>query len=324
MAQEQPLGGSAIGGAIAEAARTTIRKELGEAIPGLTERDRFLQRAAQLVAHHAGQSLVAIYTRGVAGGDFVLRASTLPPSAPAPSRLSGSTNGRASVIRSAHGSNNAALIANLREGNDSIGALVIFQEHGGFSPADQAIVETVAEEIAPAVAVAERHHAVKQSSVLDLASGAYTTWFFKQRLEEEIERARRQHRDVTVLLLTIQGAERLWSDADMLGCMTLPRDLANVLSSSIRMFDVVAHRAPAEFAIMLVDSQAASASIVIERVESRVLRALQRTPSETGDIAVVTSYASYPADGEDASALLLTAEHRLDEALRQHHPIPTR
>jgi diguanylate cyclase (GGDEF)-like protein len=302
-----------------EDAGSTIRTELGAAISGIIERDRFLQRAAQLVARHADQPYIAIYTRGVAGGELILRASTLPASAAAPARLSGSTNGRASVIRSTHGSGNAALIATLRSGDEAFGALVAFQSHGGFTPGAQAMVEALAAEIAPAIAVAERHHAIKQASVLDLTSGAYTNWFLNQRLEEEIERARRKGREVTVLLLNLQGMERRWHDTDFLGGTTLPRDLANVLTSSTRMFDVVAQRGPGAFAILLLDARAEDAGIVVDRLEARVALALERTHPPVAGVSVVISHASFPADGEDASALILTAEHRLDEALRRQH-----
>lgn len=322
MILEHPSGGPEFGIGHDEAARMTIRKELGEAISGIIERDRFLQRAAQLVSRHAGQPNVAIYTRGVAGGDLILRASTMPTSSPAPARLSGSTNGRSSIIRSMYGSDNAALIATLTSEDEAFGALIVFRAHGGFNSGDQGMVETLAEEIAPAVAVAERHHAIKQASVVDLTSGAYTSWFLVQRLEEEIERARRKEREVTVLLLNLHGMESIWHAHDFLGGTTMPRELANVLTSSTRMFDVVAQRGPGEFAIMLVDARAEDAGIVVARLETRVARALERTHPDVDDVAVVTSHSSFPVDGEDASALILTAEHRLDEALRRHRLAP--
>jgi len=300
----------------AQRARLSIREDLAESIPGLIERDRFLNRIVQLVARYSRQELVAVYTIGMAGGDFILRAGTLPHSSPPPARISIEPNTGASVISTA-ATGNAVLVAPLREEDDLIGALVVFQPHGGFSAADQALVEALAEEVAPAVAVAERHHVVKQHSVLDPASGAYTNWFLNQRLDEEIERARRQGREVTVVLLNLDGAERIWPTTDVLGGATLPRDLTNVLASSTRKFDVVAQRAPGEFAIMLVDSDAGDAVTVVERIRTRMEHAISRAlPGETG-VAVATSHASYPLDGEDATSLVLAAEHRLDDALRR-------
>jgi diguanylate cyclase (GGDEF)-like protein len=317
MILEHPSGGPEHEIGQQESARSSIREELGEAIPGIVERDRFLQRAVQIVSQHAGQQNVAVYTRGVAGGDFILRASTTGVAAAAPARLTGLTSDRASIVRSGSGTGNAALVAPLRTEEEPFGALVVFHANGGFTAGAQALIETVADEIAPAVAVAERHHAIKQASVLDLTSGAYTTWFLNQRLEEEIERARRRGSEVTVLLLNLHGMERLWHAMDFLGSTTLPRDLATVLSSSTRMFDVVAQRGPGEFAIMLVDARAGDAGIVVDRLEARVARALERSVPESIDVAVVTSSASFPQDGDDASTLILTAEHRLDEALRR-------
>lgn len=319
MASVHPADGSGhgFGAAHPSASGVTIREELADAIPGIVERDRFLLRVVHLVARHADQALVAIYTRGIAGGDFVLRASTMPQNSPAPTRLAVDGNGHASVIRSSRGSGNAALIATLRDGDDAIGALVAFQAHGGFSRSDQRLVESLAEEIAPAVLVAERHHAVKQHSVVDLSSGVYANWFLNQRLEEEIERARRQGRGATVVLLQVDGVDLVWSEADFLGGTTLLRELANVLTSSTRMFDVVAQRAPGEFAILLVDSAPDDAAVVVDRIRARVTRALDGSMTGESGVHVAASHAAYPVDGEDATSLILTAEHRLDEQVRR-------
>lgn len=298
-------------------ARTMIRMELAEAISGIVERDRFLQRTAQLVSRQCGQPFVAIYTRGAAGGGLVLRSSTLPPTSPAPARLTSPGAELSNVVRSSSGTGNTALVTPLRVQGDAIGALVVFQERGEFSVADRLLVETVAMEIAPAVAVAEQHHAIKQASVVDLSSGAYTTWFLKQRLDEEIERARRQSRDVSLLLLNVFGVGHVWRETNSLHPASVLRELANVLTSSTRMFDIVAQRAPGEFAILLVDAGEAAVPTVAERIRARVLRALERALPHGVDIDVVASSATFPVDGDDASGLILTAEHRLDAALRR-------
>lgn len=315
MELERPVGSIETGIGI-DVTRGAIRRELGEAIPTIVERDRFLQRTIQLVAQHAHQPFVAIYTRGVTGHDLVLRASTLPPSTPAPARLTGAINGRPSIVRASNGAGNAALIAALRAGHDPYGALVVFQERG-FTPADQARIEMLAEEIAPAVAVAEYHHAVKQASILDLPSGAYAAWFLKQRLDEEIERAGRAGRDVTLLLLEVHGAEATQAHPVLLGGADPTREMAAALTGSTRMFDVIAQRGPGQFAVLLVDARRDDIARVVARIEARLTRALARSLAESDAVSVVASHAAFPVDGLDATTLFMAAEHRLDEALRR-------
>src|SRR5215203_6403687 len=72
-----------------EAARLAFRNEISVAITGIIDRDHFLQRLARRVAEVTGTTGVAIYTRASAGGDFMLRSSTVPKSERVPPRVSG-------------------------------------------------------------------------------------------------------------------------------------------------------------------------------------------------------------------------------------------
>jgi diguanylate cyclase (GGDEF)-like protein len=311
-----------------------VRETLADVISGIVDRDSFLQRIAQLVADTSGRPLVAIYTRAHPGGDLALRSSTLQLVSDIPARVSAeqeraldeSLEDGCALIAFAD-SSQAALYIPLLDRDEQAGAVVVFSADGPpFSDSDRETLVAIAGEIAPVIAVAERHHQVKQSSVVDLGTGAYTGWFLNQRLEEEIARAQRSGQTFTVALVTLLDYHALRIDLGYERSDGLLRDLANELSATTRVFDVVARKAPGEFAVLLPDTNRDGAGVVVERVRGRVARVIERfnATDDAIPIRVAAGAAAYPLDGDRATTLLMAAEQRLDEdgSLQRRAPGP--
>jgi len=302
----------------AQEPRLQLRAGLGEILPSIVERDLFMQRLVQLIAQVAEQPLVALYTRGANGGDLIVRASTLPEPGTAPARMPVASLG-GGVAELAVSPDHAALVIPIEEGGAVLGAVLLFSTGGRFGDRERDLLAELVGEIGVAIEIAEQHHAIKQSSVLDLSTGAYAGWFLSQRLEEEIARAQRSGRSVTVVLATILDFPEVQGAHPFERVDALLRDLADELAGATRLFDVVARRGPGEFAILLPDSDIEGAGTVIDRLRARVARVNQRFGRETGGalpavpIRVVTGLASYPIDGDRVATLLLAAEHRLNE-----------
>lgn len=301
-----------------------LRAALSDAIAGVVDRDVFLQRTAELVAEAVGWPLVALYTRAAAGEALLLRASTLPGATGAPGRI---TLAHDAVVEIEAAAGHSALVAPLTQHAEPFGAVVVFSENGGrFNAADRARLAGVAAEIAPIVALAEEHHAVKEASVVDLTTGAHASWYLARRLEQEIARAQRgggQGR-VTVLLVGILGFDELQDRHEYAALEGLLRDLADGLRAVTRIFDIVGYQGGGVFAVVLPESGVEGAGIVIDRIRAQVSRQLQRFVVEaaggrpgTSPASIVSGVAAYPEDGDRVAALLLAAEHRLDADRRQ-------
>jgi diguanylate cyclase (GGDEF)-like protein len=169
--------------------------------------------------------------------------------------------------------------------------------------------------MAPAIFVAEQHHAVKQASVVDLATGAYASWYVTQRLDEEIARSLRSGQPVAVVLVGVLDYDDLQRTIGFARRDELLRELATEYAGLTRVFDIVGTRSPSEFIFVLPETGIASAATVIERVQQRTERVATRLGY--GDLArslrVVAGAAATPGDGDRAVAVLLAAEHRLNQ-----------
>lgn len=305
-------------------ARITFKTEISDAISGIVDRDHFLQRLARRVAEVTGDAWVAIYTRSGAGGDLLLRSSTMPNARPLPARISADPGRMTDDLIAYSGVDPAGqLIASVPIGprGDVMGALVLYSSNlERLGEAERATLAVIADEIAPAIAVAEHHHAVKQTSMVDLTTGAYVAWYVNQRFEEEIARAQRTASPVTVVIAAVLGFEEYQHEAGYDAGDALLRDLTAELSGLTRVFDVAGMRGRSEFAIVLPDTDLSQAETVIARIHQRSARVIARQPSPAAArVRVVTGAASFPADGTEATTILLAAEHRFN-----HNEIPHR
>ena len=295
-----------------------IRAGLIDALPLLLERDRFAQRMAELVARVTGYPHIALYARPPLGDDLLLRASTLPGADDGPARLSLDRLG--AVTAAGVNDTQDALLLPLARHGAIIGALVVVVDGRGFDARAQRVVELVADALAPALLVAEEHHALRQVAMLDLATGASASWFLAQRVDEEIARAQRSAKRVTVVVIGVPEFDALRNHHAFARVNELLRDLAHGLRAVTRAFDIVAYQGAGMFAVALPDSDSDEAAMVIDRIQAQASRVLGRFDDElrdgrpgTAPQRVLAGAATYPQDGDRVASLLLTAEHRLDE-----------
>src|SRR5690606_8993078 len=140
--------------------------EIAEAISGITDRDHFLQRLARQIASATNNAWVAIYTRAGHNGALLVRSNTMPNPRPLPARISADPGQMtADVVAYSGVDPTADLITTVPISVDStlLGALVLYSSSlERLDETDRARLAQIAEEMGPAVAVAEHHHAVKQ------------------------------------------------------------------------------------------------------------------------------------------------------------------
>lgn len=302
-----------------DAARLAFKTEISDAISGIVDRDHFLQRLARRVADVTSDAWVAIYTRAGIGGDLLLRSNTMPNARPLPARISANPDQMTNDVISYSGVDpTAGLIHSvpIGSGDDVMGALVLYSSNlEPLGEIERATLAIIAKEIAPAIAVAEHHHAVKQTSVVDLTTGAHVSWYVTQRFDEEIARAQRTQNPVTVVIAAVQGFEEYQREAGYDAGDELLRELTHEYSGLTRVFDVVGVRARSEFTILLPDTDLSQAGTVIARIHQRSAKVIERLvqPGVTAQVTVVTGAASFPADGSEATSILLAAEHRFNQ-----------
>ena len=136
---------------------------------------------------------------------------------------------------------------------------------------------------------------------------------FTEALENEVDRANRFHRPVTLILFDLD-ALKLINDTHghPVGDQAL-RHIGTCLRSEIRRFEVAARLGGDEFAVLLVDTNFDQGRIVADKLRRRIAGA---SVGPIGQVTISAGLASLPAHAESASELVRIADEALYEAKR--------
>ncbi len=118
--------------------------------------------------------------------------------------------------------------------------------------------------------VREQRRLIHQQSVADPATGVVNRRRFRQILEGEIARARRYARNLSLVLLDIQGFRQINEDFGYDVGDAVLRATADCLVSNIRETDVVARVGGDEFALLLPETARHEAMIALARLKTHL------------------------------------------------------
>jgi diguanylate cyclase (GGDEF)-like protein len=120
------------------------------------------------------------------------------------------------------------------------------------------------------VAALEHASAAAHAAAVDPLTGLFNRRYFLARLEEEVQRARRQSAPLTVMMLDVDNFKQL---NDRLGHPVgdaVLRVVGDVLRRSVRLFDVCARHGGDEFAILMPGTGPDSSRQIAERIREGV------------------------------------------------------
>ncbi len=142
----------------------------------------------------------------------------------------------------------------------------------------------------------------------------YNRFYFDERMEKEIERARRYSRELALVLLDIDGLDNInKSFGHETGDAAL-RSLADILLAGTRLSDIICRFGGDEFALILPETTSSDAGILAERL--RATFSNQVLKSRAGDVMVTAScgVAEYPDHGGDTATIMRMADSALSRA----------
>lgn len=177
--------------------------------------------------------------------------------------------------------------------------------------------QTLASQASLAISAAAAHEAVRRLSVTDELTGVYNGRHFRARLHEEIERAKRGGRPLSLLVI---DSDSLKDVNDRYGHEAGNRHLiaiAQAVQSHVRTSDVVARFGGDEFLVLQPDATPDAAAIVAERI--RVAVAAARVAAGEGahvSGTVSIGVAGYPRSALDEDSLFRSADAALYDAKR--------
>ncbi len=156
---------------------------------------------------------------------------------------------------------------------------------------------------------------LKKLSITDSLTGLLNRRYFHERLEEEVSRSGRHGRNLSLLMLDIDGF-KYYNDTfgHRIGDKAL-KVIADIILNSVRSIDIVARYGGDEFMVILPETDKPLAIHIAERLRSDVAKIVLPTNSipDAPSIAVTLSIGMvcYPEHGGTAELLL---EH-VDKAL---------
>ncbi len=175
--------------------------------------------------------------------------------------------------------------------------------------------------IAPQIALelrkVELYEQVEKLSIFDGLTGVYLRRYFMERLEEEVDRARRLDLTFSVGMIDIDHFKECNDRYGHLVGDGVLKEVAERLKLSVREVDMIARYGGEEFCVILPETTKDLALVVAERLRKSVEIGAVKAFDEKINITVSAGIATYPADGKNASSLIEAADTALYKAKRK-------
>ena len=202
-----------------------------------------------------------------------------------------------------------------------IGALAVYDtEPGRFTDDHRRLLDRVAEQAAGVVNNSIVFEETKRDSLTDPLTGLPNTRFMFVHLTRELARAERLKTEVSLLVMDLDGFKEI---NDMhghhVGDKAL-REVARVLRSGIRPYDICVRYAGDEFVVVLSGCGAEEAQQKQRELQQSIADiAFEVRPGRYVQIGSSFGNAVFPRDGEAYETLLATADKRMyqDKAQRK-------
>ncbi|MHB9004218.1 MAG: sensor domain-containing diguanylate cyclase, partial [Coriobacteriia bacterium] len=171
----------------------------------------------------------------------------------------------------------------------------------GMSPEDMLVLQAVSNELVVAVENSQLYKLTKRLAITDELTGLFNYRYLQQKLDEEIERARRYHKDLSFIMIDVDDF-KLFNDTNgHIAGDTALSDLASVIREVVREVDVVCRYGGEEFSVILPETDAAGAFVVAEKLREAVDKHdFQDADGKAGGhLTVSVGLASFPGHADN-------------------------
>lgn len=199
-----------------------------------------------------------------------------------------------------------------------IGEIILANRIGadGFSEADEDVLLTFGFHAAFALEKARLHQEVRQLATIDGLTGLYNHRAFQEKIETEIERARRFGSKVSLLMMDIDYFKRLNDTyGHSIGDEVLRRMGCKIVEN-IRNIDFAARYGGEEFAVVLPETNLEGARITAERIREAIKDYRITHGENLISVTVSIGVSTYPDNATSRMDLIEKADAALYEAKR--------
>src|SRR5438034_7935805 len=153
---------------------------------------------------------------------------------------------------------------------------------------------------------------LEKLSLTDSLTGLYNRRHLMGTLASEVQRSRRLRRAFSVLLADVDRFKQYNDTHGHLAGDAALVKIAEVFRRTTRQVDCVARYGGEEFVVMLLEANLATATLVAERIRSRVAE----QDLGLGSVSLSIGVAEYPDGGDTPEALIATADAAMYRANR--------
>jgi diguanylate cyclase (GGDEF)-like protein len=163
----------------------------------------------------------------------------------------------------------------------------------------------------------ERSQTVAREAAIDTLTGLFNRRHFMLRLDEELERARRQGAPLTAVMLDVDNFKQLNDRLGHPGGDAVLRVIGDVLRRSVRLFDICARFGGDEFAILMPGSSSDSSAQIAERIREDLEGSRPPIGPWSDDLKVTASIGIATGTGASGEDLIARADEALYAAKRE-------
>ncbi|MDH3973632.1 MAG: diguanylate cyclase [Deltaproteobacteria bacterium] len=212
--------------------------------------------------------------------------------------------------------NSALIVPFLRRG-EVLGLICGYKEKPNkFKSSDEQLFNSVAEHVCLALENAKLFEETKTMAITDGLTGLYNKQFFQEKLDLEIERARRKKHDLSIILMDLDNFKHYNDTNGHPAGDVLLRSLAALLNEVVRKIDLACRYGGEEFVIILPETDKAGAGklagTIVEKIAGHPFDHREKQP--LGFVSASIGVAAFPSDGRKADEIVKKADQALYRA----------
>ena len=182
----------------------------------------------------------------------------------------------------------------------------------------------VATQAATVIANAVEFERTQEQSLTDVLTGLPNRRYLERQFAQELARAQRQQGRLSLLVLDMDRFKQINDGFGHQAGDRALKEVAHILRSSLRVYDVCARLAGDEFVLVLGECDPAQAERRRQELQSAIAALpFGPAPGQQVQLAVSIGAASFPEDGRTVDDMMAVADRRMyaDKASRKTTPV---